>query len=230
MVKEKVTTKTAGRPSSLSPTIERMIVRTASKERLSADQVVTRLGISVSVLTVRRILQKAQYTEYHNMKCRLFLTFDHRRAREKWAREIVTRDAAFWRCVTFINEKRWCLGGPDGLAYHWADKRLELHEFSRHSRGAGGLMIWGGVSWRGKTALAFIDSKVDKVRYCQMLDDVYQPYVKKYYPNGNIFQQNGAPAHTALYTQEYFVEEGMCVLDCPAKSPDINIIENVWIF
>ncbi len=82
----------------------------------------------------------------------------------------------------------------------------------------------GGVSWRSKTALAFINSKVDAVRYCQMLDDVCPPYVEEYYPNGNIFQQDGAPAHTALYTKECFMEERMCVLDWPAKSPDMNII------
>ncbi len=141
-VTEKVTTKTAGRPSSLSPTTERMIVRTALKERLSAAQIVTRLGLSVSVCTVQRVLQKAQYTEYRHMKSRPFLTFEHHRAHEKWAREMMTRDADFWRHVTFTDEKRWCFNGPDGLAYHWADKRLEPHLFSRRARGGGGLMIW----------------------------------------------------------------------------------------
>ena len=83
------------------------------------------------------------------------------------------------------------------------------------------------MSWRGKTVLAFIDSKVDAVRYSQMLDDGYKPYVEEYYPNGNIFQQDGALAHTALYTKEFFMEKGICVLDWPAKSPDMNIIENL---
>ncbi len=45
-----------------------------------------------------------------------------------------------------------------------------------------------------------------------MLDQTYEP-VEKYYPRGGIFQQDGAPAHTAVFIKEYFMEEDMLVMD-----------------
>lgn len=30
--------------------------------------------------------------------------------------------------------------------------------FSKHHRGGGGLMVWDGISWRGKTPLIFLRS------------------------------------------------------------------------
>ncbi len=40
-----------------------------------------------------------------------------------------------------------------------------------------------------------------------------------------IFQQDLAPAHTAK-TKSWLNDHG--VLDCPANSPDLNPIENLW--
>ena len=39
------------------------------------------------------------------------------------------------------------------------------------------------------------------------------------------FEQDIAPAHSALHTKEWFFDNVIAVLDWPAKSPDINIIE-----
>ncbi len=127
------------------------------------------------------------------------LTLSHREKRLAWAREIVVKDMSYWRKVTFTDEKRWCLDGPDGYSHYWADKRLPREVLSKRVNGCGGFMIWAGVSWRGKTELAFTTNKVDPVQYCSILDQTYQPYVEKYYPRGGIFQQDGAPAHTALF-------------------------------
>ncbi len=43
-----------------------------------------------------------------------------------------------------------------------------------------------------------------------------------------IFQQDLAPAHTAKGTKSWFNDHGVTVLDCPANSPDLNPIENLW--
>lgn len=104
---------------------------------------------------------------------------------------MVVKDASYWRKVTFSDEKRWCLDGPDGWNSYWADIRLPREIFSKRVNGGGGIMCWAGVSWRRKKERAFVTNKIDAVRYCSMSDEYYQPYVEKYYSYGGLFQQDG---------------------------------------
>ena len=207
---------------------KRLFVGTALKEKWSAATLRSKLGLEVSVRTIQRYLQDAEFLEYRSLKTAPTLSAEHKRKILIWARESVRMDASFWRRVCFTDEKRWCLDGPDGTLSYWSDRRIPADIFSKRVRGGGGLMVWAGTSYRAKTPLYFCASKVDAAAYTAMLDEVYQPWVEEYYPNGNIFQQDGAPSHTALHTKKYFASEAMDVLPWPAKSPDQNCIENIW--
>ena len=86
----------------------------------------------------------------------------------------------------------------------------------------------GGISWRGKTSLVFVNSKVNAVEYVDMLEKHLQPFIEEFYPNGATFQQDGAPAHSAKHTGEYFMDAGIVDLEWTPCSPDMNCIENCW--
>ena len=55
---------------------------------------------------------------------------------------------------------------------YWRDARLPPAIFSKRARGGGGgLMVWGGISYRAKTPLVFVSGNMDATAYTTMLEN-----------------------------------------------------------
>lgn len=149
-------------------------------------------------------------------------------ARVNWARQELSRNPKWWHRTVFSDEKRFCLDGPDGTTYYWADERMPKRTFMKRQNGGGGVMVWGAFCTRGKLPLVFIEGGLNAVKYTDLLSDVLLPFCEEKYQGEVRFQQDNAPAHSAVHTKEWFMEEGVHVMDWPARSPDCNPVENLW--
>lgn len=61
---------------------------------------------------------------------------------------------------------------------------------------------------------------------------VYREVLTEYLPTileyDSIFMQDNAPIHKAHIIRDWFIENGIDVMDWPPYSPDLNPIENLW--
>ena len=91
-------------------------------------------------------------------------------------------------------------------------------------------MIWGGISWLGKTDLYVITGKFKGLNYRQLLTTQKQ-FIKRMFRNEKSwwFQQDSAPAHKDKDSIK-FIKRNLTrnILPHPAQSPDLNPIEFVW--
>ncbi len=91
-------------------------------------------------------------------------------------------------------------------------------------------MIWGAMSSAGVGPLCFLKTNVTAPVYEDILEHFMLPSADQLFKVADfIFQQDLAPAHTVKSTKSWLNDHGVGVLDCPAKSPDLNPIENLIV-
>lgn len=99
-------------------------------------------------------------------------------------------------------------------------------EVSTSARGSS-VTVWGCFSELGKPMLSFCERTMNSVEYKNILESVLQPFMEECYPWGALFQQDNVPCHSCQGTREWFMEEKITVIPCPARSPDFNPKENL---
>lgn len=216
-----------GAKPKISNLLGRLIVRHARTGRYTARQLRDAYAPCITVRRVQQLLQNAPDMTWTRAVTAPPLTPSHRRRRLEWARQHVSKGEGFWRRVIFSDEKRFTLDGPDGLRSYWHDKRRAKRWHSTRQNGGGGLMVWGAISAHGKSELVFVTNRIDSARYIQVLENALVPFVDTH-TRRVVFQQDGAPPHTAIATLSWLSDNDIDVLPWPSRSPDANPIENAW--
>lgn len=184
----------------------------------------------IAVKTVRKHLHAAGFRTYRPAK-KIELSYAHRQARVRFAQQYLDFD---WcnNIVIYTDEKSF-KSDKDGRKILWRQLGRRYDEccvLPTRTSGRITLAYWGWMSSMGPGELIEISGRMKKETYLEVLRDVMLPTVRVAYPDGQIYliQDNCSVHKAGIVTQWLNSQKDITTITWPAKSPDLNLIENLW--
>ncbi|KAL0152051.1 hypothetical protein M9458_052655 [Cirrhinus mrigala] len=186
-------------------------------------------NVHVSAQTVRNRLHEGGMRARHP-QVGVVLTAQHRAGRLAFAREHQDWQIRHWRPVLFTDESRFTLSTCDRRDRVWRRRGERSAAILQHDRfGSGSVMVWGGISLEGRTALHVLArGSLTAIRY---QDEILRPLVRPYagaVGPGFLLMQDNARPHVAGVCQQFLQDEGIDAMDWPARFIDLNPVEHIW--
>ena len=84
------------------------------------------------------------------------------------------------KMVSFTDETRTTLDGPDGWGRGWVGNGQECHTRFRRQQGIGGVMIWAGIIGDELVGPVRVSEgvKIPFTAYCQLLESALLPWLE----------------------------------------------------
>ena len=188
----------------------------------SLKKIAARIG-GISTTSIYKILARKGF-KYKAFDKGIIYTEEERINRVAFCKKMLAEEGKVIYQTFFSDEMSIELNNVYKMkAWQLATENIRMKKATEYVK----LHCWGAISAQGATSLEIYEKSLNGTLYQEIIKR-HKAEMEKIYPDGDFyFMQDHHPAHQK--SKEWVVkEQNLKLLNYPKRSPDLNIIENLW--